>query len=45
VGKIAEKAVCRNVFSKLTKTHSFRLFGDFTHRVCKIWSKSYLIKN
>jgi len=36
VGKIAEKAVCRSVFS--TKTYSFRLFffGDFVHWECII---------
>jgi len=41
VGKIGEKAVCRNVFlttwhfifsAELTKTHSYRLlFGNFAH--------------
>jgi len=34
VGKIAEKAVWHCILSaELTKTHSFRFFGDFAHWV------------
>jgi len=50
VGKIAEKAVCKSVFltiwhgilsAELTKTHSFRLLGDFAHWESIGW-RSYM---